>query len=277
MFSIFDATSFANINRKHTPPETPLATLTSETAVADVTTTITSMNDANANAYTKGSKSSKITSTPGVSRHSDFKQKQVKQHNIIGTRFRSKTGCLNCRKRKKKCDETSPVCLACQVRNQECIWPDLSKKTGSKRAPKQSGSATKRALTAKSSAYSTTQSTASDSLKSLPTTPSGAASLSLSTKSPTPISSSASRTNLVTDPAWKYDTSLLSFDPALLITTLPISSTRDEIEGATFEKSRVQMLSQTVQSVSAGLVDFDNEHEDAMDDVGHLNMNVLLT
>ncbi|KAI5956399.1 hypothetical protein KGF54_000874 [Candida jiufengensis] len=62
-----------------------------------------------------------------------FQQKTIKINNIIGTRFRSKTGCLNCRKRKKKCDETSPICIACISRNQECIWPDLTKKKPTKK------------------------------------------------------------------------------------------------------------------------------------------------
>lgn len=37
-------------------------------------------------------------------------------------RIRSKTGCLCCRKRKKKCDEIHPTCGLCRSRNEECVW-----------------------------------------------------------------------------------------------------------------------------------------------------------
>jgi hypothetical protein len=33
---------------------------------------------------------------------------------------RSKTGCITCRRRKKKCDETKPACLHCQKNNVHC-------------------------------------------------------------------------------------------------------------------------------------------------------------
>ncbi|EGW32202.1 uncharacterized protein SPAPADRAFT_61284 [Spathaspora passalidarum NRRL Y-27907] len=52
-----------------------------------------------------------------------FEQKPIKLNNIVKTRFRSKDGCLNCRKRRKKCDETMPICYACQYRHLECTWP----------------------------------------------------------------------------------------------------------------------------------------------------------
>ncbi|EGW35171.1 uncharacterized protein SPAPADRAFT_58370 [Spathaspora passalidarum NRRL Y-27907] len=40
---------------------------------------------------------------------------------------RSRTGCFTCRKRKKKCDETSyPVCHNCQAKGLECNWPPLT-------------------------------------------------------------------------------------------------------------------------------------------------------
>lgn len=35
---------------------------------------------------------------------------------------RSKTGCLVCRQRKKKCDETHPICLFCQKKDLKCEW-----------------------------------------------------------------------------------------------------------------------------------------------------------
>lgn len=38
-------------------------------------------------------------------------------------RFRSLTGCLTCRRRKKKCDETKPICTACTRNHQKCSWP----------------------------------------------------------------------------------------------------------------------------------------------------------
>lgn len=46
---------------------------------------------------------------------------------------RSRTGCLTCRKRKKKCDELLyPVCQNCECKNLQCSWPpiklDLHKK-----------------------------------------------------------------------------------------------------------------------------------------------------
>lgn len=36
---------------------------------------------------------------------------------------RVKTGCLNCRKRHKKCDESKPRCGLCIKRKTDCIWP----------------------------------------------------------------------------------------------------------------------------------------------------------
>ncbi|WEJ95617.1 hypothetical protein PSN45_003140 [Yamadazyma tenuis] len=35
---------------------------------------------------------------------------------------RSKAGCLSCRRRKKKCDETKPICNACKRLNLECSY-----------------------------------------------------------------------------------------------------------------------------------------------------------
>lgn len=37
-------------------------------------------------------------------------------------RTRSKTGCLICRQRKKKCDERHPICTFCDVRGLDCQW-----------------------------------------------------------------------------------------------------------------------------------------------------------
>lgn len=41
---------------------------------------------------------------------------------ILGARYRSKTGCLGCRKRKKKCDEVHPTCGSCMHRGESCEW-----------------------------------------------------------------------------------------------------------------------------------------------------------
>lgn len=38
-------------------------------------------------------------------------------------RIRTKTGCLTCRTRRKKCDEVGPVCTGCSRNYLECIWP----------------------------------------------------------------------------------------------------------------------------------------------------------
>ncbi|KAI9045974.1 Zn(II)2Cys6 transcription factor [Aspergillus affinis] len=43
-----------------------------------------------------------------------------------GSPSRSKTGCGSCRRRKKKCDETHPVCSGCQRNNLTCTWPEKS-------------------------------------------------------------------------------------------------------------------------------------------------------
>lgn len=36
---------------------------------------------------------------------------------------RARTGCLNCRKKHKKCDETKPNCSSCMKRSEVCEWP----------------------------------------------------------------------------------------------------------------------------------------------------------
>jgi hypothetical protein len=40
------------------------------------------------------------------------------------TKRRVRTGCLNCRRKHKKCDEQKPVCRACSTRKDKCEWPD---------------------------------------------------------------------------------------------------------------------------------------------------------
>ncbi|CUM51892.1 unnamed protein product [Debaryomyces tyrocola] len=36
---------------------------------------------------------------------------------------RARTGCLNCRKKHKKCDENKPICSSCLKKSEECEWP----------------------------------------------------------------------------------------------------------------------------------------------------------
>ncbi|KAI0374028.1 hypothetical protein BV20DRAFT_961978 [Pilatotrama ljubarskyi] len=51
---------------------------------------------------------------------------------------RSKTGCLTCRGKKIKCDETKPVCLRCSHGQRDCTWPEgvpTRKKPTPKREP----------------------------------------------------------------------------------------------------------------------------------------------
>jgi hypothetical protein len=43
---------------------------------------------------------------------------------MLGTRTRS--GCLTCRRRKKRCDEVKPICQRCQVSGASCVYPDAS-------------------------------------------------------------------------------------------------------------------------------------------------------
>ncbi|KAK6200086.1 uncharacterized protein RJT21DRAFT_120987 [Scheffersomyces amazonensis] len=41
---------------------------------------------------------------------------------------RSRTGCYTCRRRKKKCDESSyPICNNCESKKLQCVWPDATK------------------------------------------------------------------------------------------------------------------------------------------------------
>lgn len=37
-------------------------------------------------------------------------------------RTRTRTGCLNCRRKKRKCDEGRPACGTCYRRNEHCEW-----------------------------------------------------------------------------------------------------------------------------------------------------------
>lgn len=51
-------------------------------------------------------------------------------------RQRHKTGCLRCRKRRKKCDESRPACRYCARWGLECIWPRGSTKNEPKSSTK---------------------------------------------------------------------------------------------------------------------------------------------
>lgn len=54
-------------------------------------------------------------------------------------RKRSLTGCLTCRRRKKKCDETKSICNACRRNFLECEWPANSKRVDKKASPPKYG------------------------------------------------------------------------------------------------------------------------------------------
>ncbi|OAA60378.1 Zn(2)-C6 fungal-type DNA-binding domain protein [Niveomyces insectorum RCEF 264] len=49
--------------------------------------------------------------------------KRVSKGDSLGSR-RTTTGCLTCRRRKKKCDEARPSCAACIRNKVPCTWPD---------------------------------------------------------------------------------------------------------------------------------------------------------
>jgi hypothetical protein len=42
---------------------------------------------------------------------------------------RSKAGCLTCRLRRKKCDESHPICGACHRKELQCSWPGQNEHT----------------------------------------------------------------------------------------------------------------------------------------------------
>ncbi|CAH0021209.1 unnamed protein product [Clonostachys rhizophaga] len=47
--------------------------------------------------------------------------------NVVGkTKLRSKTGCLTCRRRRKKCDEKLPICVNCISSHRDCQWPTFA-------------------------------------------------------------------------------------------------------------------------------------------------------
>lgn len=44
-------------------------------------------------------------------------------------RTRTRTGCLSCRRRRKKCDQRKPRCFACERNKIACSWPHLCQQT----------------------------------------------------------------------------------------------------------------------------------------------------
>lgn len=48
----------------------------------------------------------------------------IHQHAMAGAHgSRSRDGCSNCRRRKRRCDESKPVCLTCRRTGADCIYP----------------------------------------------------------------------------------------------------------------------------------------------------------
>ncbi|KAM5511068.1 hypothetical protein FOXYSP1_11168 [Fusarium oxysporum f. sp. phaseoli] len=48
--------------------------------------------------------------------------------------IRSRTGCFTCRKRKKKCDESKPICSGCKRNKLDCVWPEPQPAKGPSRS-----------------------------------------------------------------------------------------------------------------------------------------------
>ncbi|KAL5338577.1 hypothetical protein BJX70DRAFT_366233 [Aspergillus crustosus] len=59
---------------------------------------------------------------------------------------RCKTGCLTCRRRKKKCDERQPTCAACSRNSLDCRWPAENPNTVATRRPRRRNVVPGRAL-----------------------------------------------------------------------------------------------------------------------------------
>ncbi|KAI1495519.1 hypothetical protein F5X99DRAFT_403291 [Biscogniauxia marginata] len=55
----------------------------------------------------------------------DPPKKRIRKSRSRG--LRTKTGCLTCRKRHKKCDERSPICGPCSISSRDCVYADGSK------------------------------------------------------------------------------------------------------------------------------------------------------
>lgn len=81
----------------------------------------------------------KATSNPaglssGSSKQPGFQQKKVHLNRFVGPTFRSALGCVGCRKRRKKCDETHPACNACVKRKLPCVWREKGRNFGNESA-----------------------------------------------------------------------------------------------------------------------------------------------
>ncbi|KAI0645695.1 fungal-specific transcription factor domain-containing protein [Trametes meyenii] len=73
-----------------------------------------------------------VASAPPPMRHDTGAQRKRPKYT------RSKTGCLTCRGKKIKCDETKPTCLRCSHGQRDCTWPEgvpTRKKPTPKREP----------------------------------------------------------------------------------------------------------------------------------------------
>ncbi|TVY38108.1 Adhesion and hyphal regulator [Lachnellula occidentalis] len=62
-------------------------------------------------------------STAANGRDAAWRRKTTRKSRSKG--LRTKTGCITCRKRHKKCNEVFPVCGNCAPTNRTCLWPDL--------------------------------------------------------------------------------------------------------------------------------------------------------
>ncbi|PSK50304.1 Transcriptional activator protein UGA3 [Elsinoe australis] len=47
------------------------------------------------------------------------------QDTVLGKRTRTRSGCLNCRRKRKKCDESKPACGKCVNAKEECLWGQI--------------------------------------------------------------------------------------------------------------------------------------------------------
>lgn len=75
----------------------------------------------------------KTLSKPTKSENFPFFQKIDKSENErLGIRSRSRNGCQECKRKKKRCDELKPKCSRCCKSNLSCIWPTTNKGKGKK-------------------------------------------------------------------------------------------------------------------------------------------------
>lgn len=75
----------------------------------------------------------KTLSKPTKSNEFPFFQKIDKSENErLGIRSRSRNGCQECKRKKKRCDEQKPKCSRCCKSNLSCIWPTTNKSKGKK-------------------------------------------------------------------------------------------------------------------------------------------------